>query len=147
MMRSIPPRLRAPVTMLVGGAVIAAVQVAVYGWGTLLSAGPIIVVAAAGYYVLAGTDSDFAAMLRRQADERQAYRRLKAQALVGRVTAGAAAVAFLAAFAAKATLWPFFIFLTIPCVTFLTGLAIYRERGDSQNDGPGNPNGWLTSGQ
>jgi hypothetical protein len=57
--------------------------------------------------VLAGRDSDFAAMLREQAGERQAERRLKLQALVGRVTALAASAAFLAAIAAKATLWPF----------------------------------------
>ena len=35
MMRSIPPRLRAPVIMLAGGAVIAAVAVAAWGWGSL----------------------------------------------------------------------------------------------------------------
>jgi hypothetical protein len=147
MMRSIPPRLRAPVTMLVGGAVVAAVGVAVGGWGTLLSAGPIIVIAAAGYYVWAGTDSDFAAMLRRQADERQAYRRLKIQALVGRVTTLAAAVAFLAASAAKAMLWPFALFLAVPGIAFLAGWVVYRERDDGRDDGPGHQDRWLTSGQ
>ena len=127
MMRSIPPRLRAPVIMLVGGAVIDAVAVAAWGWGSLVSLGPLTVLAAVGYYVLAGRDSDFASMLREQADERQVYRRLKIQALVGRITTLAAATAFLAAVAAKITLWPFFIFLTVPNVTFLAGWLIYRE--------------------
>jgi hypothetical protein len=130
MMRSIPPRLRAPIYMLAGGAVIDAVVVATYGWGPLLSLGPVTLAAAAGYYVVTGTDSDFAAMLREQDDERQAYRRLKIQALVGRVTTLAAAIALLAAIAAKITLWPFYIFLTVPGVTFLAGWAIYREHGD-----------------
>ncbi len=127
MMSSIPPRLRASVYMLAGGAVIAAVAVAAYGWGSLLFLGPATLAAAAGYYVLAGRDSDFAAMLREQADERQAYRRLKIQALVGRVTTVAATVAFLAAIAARATLWPFYIFIIVPGVTFPIGWLIYRE--------------------
>ena len=127
MMGSIPPRLRAPVIMLAGGAVIAAVAVAAWGWGSLLSIGSVTLAAAAGYYVVAGRDSDFAAMLREQADERQAYRRLKIQALVGRITTLAASVAFLAAIAAKATLWPFYIFITVPAVTFLAGWLVYRE--------------------
>jgi hypothetical protein len=99
--------LRAPLIMLTGGAVICAVAVSAAGWGSLLSIGPVTIAAALGYYVLAGRDSDFAAMLREQAGERQAERRLKLQALVGRVTALAASAAFLAAIAAKATLWPF----------------------------------------
>jgi hypothetical protein len=130
MMRSIPPRLRAPLTMLVGGTVIDAVMVAADGWGALISLGPLTLAAAAGYYVLTGRDIDFAAMLRRQDDERQAYRRLKIQALVGRITTLAAAIALLAAIAAKITLWPFYVFLTVPGITFLAGWAIYREHGD-----------------
>jgi len=127
MIRSIPPRLRAPVYMLVGGGVIDVVAGAAWGWGSLVSLGPLTLAAVVGYYVLAGRDSDFSAMLRDQADERQAFRRLKIQALVGRVTTLAAAVAFLAAAVAKATLWPFFMFVTVPCVTFLAGWLIYRE--------------------
>jgi hypothetical protein len=146
-MRSIPPRLRAPVIMLVGGAIIATVVVVAYGWGTLRYQVPTILAAAAGYYVWSGRDSDYAALLRRQPDERQAYRRLKMEALAGRVTTGAAFVAFLAAFAVKATLWPFFIFLTIPCVTFFVGWAIYREHDDGLDDGHGNAEHWLISRQ
>jgi hypothetical protein len=59
--------------MLVGGAVIAAVAVAAYGWGSLRSLGPFIVLVPALYYVWAGRDSDSAAMIRYQVDERQAY--------------------------------------------------------------------------
>ncbi len=42
MMRSIPPRLRTPLMMLVFGAVFAAAAVAGYGWGSLLHLGPVI---------------------------------------------------------------------------------------------------------
>ena len=127
MTRSIPPRLRAPVYMLVGGGAIDAIAVAAWGWGSLISLGPLTAAAAVGYYVLTGRDSDFAAMLRDQADERQVYRRLKIQALVGRVTTAAAAVAYLAAALAKATLWPFAIFVGLAGVTFLVGWLVYRE--------------------
>ena len=40
MMRSIPPRLHAPLMMLAFGAVFGAVAVAAYGWGSLLRLGP-----------------------------------------------------------------------------------------------------------
>jgi hypothetical protein len=132
MMRSVPARLRAPVTMLAGGAVICAVSVAAWGWETLVSLVPVTLVAVAGYYVIAGKDSDFAAMIRAQADERQAYRRLKIQALVGRVVTLAAAVGYLAAVWAKVTLWPFTIFLLVPGLTFLAGWLVYRDRADGR---------------
>ena len=127
MTRSIPPRLRAPVYMLVGGGAIDAIAVAAWGWGSLTSLGPITAAAAVAYYVLAGRDSDFAAMLRDQADERQVYRRLKIQALVGKVMTAAVAVGYLVAGLAKATLWPFAIFVALAGVTFLAGWIIYRE--------------------
>jgi uncharacterized membrane protein len=138
MMRSIPPRLRAPVIMLAGGAVIDGIAVAAWGWSSLISIGPVTIISVVGYYLLSGRDSDFAAMLRDQADERQVYRRLKIQALVGRVTTLAASIAFLAAVAAKATLWPFYIFITVPGVTFLAGWLIYREDPDGREQQVGN---------
>lgn len=132
MTRSIPPRLRAPIYMLVGGAVIDAAAVAAWGWGSLVSLGPLTLFAVVGYYVLAGRDTDFSAMLREQADERQAYRRLRIQALVGRITTLAAVVAYLVAAVAKATLWPFAIFVAVPGVTFLLGWVIYREHSNGR---------------
>jgi hypothetical protein len=144
MMNSIPPRLRTPVMMLVFGAVFAALAVAAYGWGSLLHLGPIIVAGPAVYYVWGGRDSDSAAMIRRQVDERQAYRGLKIQAVVGRVMSIGACVAFLAAWAAKATLWPFEIFLALFAVGLLAGWVITRERGDGRDDSHGSPDNWLT---
>jgi hypothetical protein len=147
MMRSIPPRLRAPLMMLVFGAVFAAVAVAAYGWGSLLHLGPVIIAGPAVYYVWGGRNSDSAAMIRQQLDERQAYRALKIQAVVGRVMSIGASIAFLAAWAAKATLWPFEIFLAIFAGALVAGWVITRERGDGRDDGPGRPDSWLTSRQ
>ena len=147
MMRSIPPRLRTPLMMVVFGVVFGAVAVTAYGWGSLLHLGPVIAAGPAVYYVWGGRDSDSAAMLRRQVDERQAYRGLKIQAVVGRVMSVGACVAFLAAWAAKATLWPFEIFLALFCVALLAGWVITRERGDGRDDSHGSPDSWLTSRQ
>lgn len=144
MMRSIPPRLRSPLIALVCGAVFAAVAVAAYGWGSLLRLGPVIILGPALYYVWGGRNSDSAAMVRRQVDERQAYRGLKIQAVVGRVMSGGASIAFLAAWAAKAALWPFEIFLALFAVALAAGWAITRERGDGRDDSPGSPHSWLT---
>ena len=127
MLRSVPPRLRAPVSMLVGGAAIAAVAVPARGWGTLVTLGPLVAVLAVGWYLVGGRDSDFGALMRDTADERQAYRRLKTQALVGIVTSGAVGVIYLAALAAKATMWPLSILVLVPGVTFLAGWMLYRE--------------------
>jgi L-alanine-DL-glutamate epimerase-like enolase superfamily enzyme len=127
MTKFLPPRLRAPVYMLVGGGVIDVIAGLAWGWHSLVSLVPLTVAAVVAYYVLGRRDSDFSAMLRDQADERQAYRRLKIQALVGRVTTLAAVIAYLAAALAKVTLWPFAIFVAVPGVTFLLGWLIYRE--------------------
>jgi hypothetical protein len=145
MMKSVPPRLRSPLIMLVGGAVVAAVGVAAFGWGSLRYLGPLVIVSAAAYYVWGGRGSDSAAMLRRQVDERQAYRQLRIQAVVGRVMSMGAAVAYLAAAAANATLWPFAIFLGLFVVALVAGWVITRERGDGRDDSPGSPHSWLTS--
>jgi hypothetical protein len=136
MKRSVPPRLRAPLSILAGGAVIAAV-VPAHGWKPLLGLGLFTVLCAAGWYLAGGRDSDFGALMGDKADERQAYRRLKVQALVGIVTSVAVGVAYLAALAAKATIWPLGILIFVPGVTFIVGWVIYREPGDGQDEGPG----------
>jgi hypothetical protein len=136
MKRFVPPRLRAPLSILAGGAVIAAV-VPAHGWKPLLGLGLFTVICAAGWYLAGGRDSDFGALMGDKADERQAYRRLKVQALVGIVTSVAVGVAYLAALAAKATIWPLGILIFVPGVTFIVGWVIYREPGDGQDEGPG----------
>jgi hypothetical protein len=137
MKRFVPPRLRAPVSMLVGGAVITAIVVPAHGWGTLATLAPLTVVLAVGWYLSGGRDSDFGALMRDKADERQAYRRLKTQALVGIVMSAAVGVAYLAALAAKATLWPLGILIFVPGVTFIVGWVVYREPGGGQGESPG----------
>jgi len=128
-MRPVPPRLRAPLSILAGGAVIGAIVPYAHGWKSLLGLGLLTGVYAAGWYLAGGRDSDFGALMSAKLDERQAYRRLKAQALVGIVMSRIAGVACLAAMAARATIWPFEIIAFVPGVTFFVGWAIYREPG------------------
>jgi hypothetical protein len=128
MNRNIPARLRAPIRVLVVGAVITAVLIATRGWvvpvyGVFI---PFVVLVAAGYYVWGGRDNDSAATLRREVDERQQYRRLKVQALVGRVMSLAAAIAYLVAVGMHATLWPFAIAIAVPVATAVVGWLIYQ---------------------
>ncbi len=130
MKRFVPPRLRAPMSIVAGGAVIASIAVPArgsHGWQTLLGIGLLTVVLAAGWYLAGARDSDFGAVLRDKADERQAYRRLKTQALVGIVMSAATGVVSLAALASRAPLWPFAILIFVPGVTFIAGWMIYRE--------------------
>jgi hypothetical protein len=49
----------------------------------------------------------------------------------------AAIVAFLIAIVVKATIWPYATFLALAGISGLAGWAIYREKGDGQEDGAG----------
>ena len=75
-------------------------------------------------------------MIRQRMGERQAYRGLKVQAVVGVVMSVGASIAFLAAWVAKATLWPFETFLALFAIGLLAGWVITRER-DDRDDSPG----------
>jgi hypothetical protein len=77
--------------------------------------------------------------LRVQADERQRTRRLRIQALVGRVTAVAAAGAYVGAVAARATVWPFGVALAVPFLAFVAGWFRYREGAVEPGEGEGEP--------
>jgi hypothetical protein len=137
MMESIPPRLRSPLIMLAGGAAIDAAVIPAFGWESLFSFVPVTIICAAAYYVWGGRDSDSAAMVRHQPDERQAYRQLKIQALLGRVMSVGVGIAYVAAVAAKVTLWPYAALLALFVVTLLAGWVIYREPGGGEEENPG----------
>ncbi len=129
MRRALPPRLRAPILLVVLAAVPLALDGAAYGWTGVFFVAPVVLVIAVGLYALGGRDSDAGALIRRRADERLASQRLRVQALVGRVMALAVAVAYLAAVAAKATLWPFAALLVVLVASFAAGWWIYGEHG------------------
>jgi hypothetical protein len=57
------------------------------------------------------------------------------QPLVRKVMSVAVVVAYLVAFAAKATLWPFGILLALPVLTLFAGWVIYHDHGGDQDAG------------
>lgn len=132
MTQKIPPRLRAPLTIIVGAVAVGAVMISLRGWAVA----PVLILvvvaggAAAGYYVWGGRDSDRAAAIRHEMDERQAYRQLQVQALVGKVMSLATAAAYCVAVAVNAPLWPFAAALGLLVATAAIGWAVYRDRPD-----------------
>jgi hypothetical protein len=127
MMGFLPPRLRMPVQMLVVGTIGTVIGVIVWGWTALVTILPFTLIVAAWYYVLGGTDSDLSAIVLGRGDERQVYRRLKMQALMGQVMTLGVGVTFIVAFATKATLWPFAVLLPLPFLSLTAGALIYRD--------------------
>ncbi|MGI5518359.1 hypothetical protein [Streptomyces sp. CA-106131] len=134
MSKHVPPRLRAPLKIVALGVAVGALMVALHGWAT----GPIVILASLlvlapiSYYVWSGRDSDTASAVRGQMDERQAYRRLQVQALVGRVMSLAAAIGYLIAVSINATLWPFAVALGLPVLTAIGGWAFYGDRHEEE---------------
>jgi hypothetical protein len=128
MRRSLPPRWRALVLLLVAALGAVAIGGATHGWRSVLYVLPIPLAILAFVYIMAGRDSDYGAALRLERDERQAVLRLKMQALVGRVLSLAVAVAYVVAVAAKAMLWPWAVLLGVMVISFIAGQLIYGER-------------------
>ena len=90
-MTSIRGRLRAPVTLLVAGAVVAVAAGLGQGWGAAIAVAVVMAAGAVFYYGAGGRDSDFGALIGDRADERQALIRTRARALSGTAVYAAAA--------------------------------------------------------
>ncbi len=134
-MRALPPRWRSPAILGAVALVALVIGGASHGWKTVLYVLPIPLAVATFMYAMAGRDSDYGAVLRRQLDERQALQRLKIQALVGRVLSLAVVIAYFIAIAAKAVLWPWAILLGVMAISFFAGQLIYGERGGRESRG------------
>jgi hypothetical protein len=121
-------RLRAPTTMIVVGTGLAAAVVAARGWGAAIPTEVIVVVAAIGYYVWGGRDSDMGAMIGSRVDERQSLLRMRAQALAAMAVAVTSVVGYTVAVALRDPVWPFALFAGIEVIVFFAGLVIYGAR-------------------
>jgi hypothetical protein len=131
MMKSVPPRLRRPLLVLVIGVVALVVIGAIHGWAAVAYIAPIVVVLVIGYYVWGGRDSDLAAIIRLEPDERQADLLIRVEALVGRVLSLAVLVAYIVAISTHVRLWPFAVLLAVPVGAGAIGWAFYHERNNS----------------
>lgn len=123
----LPPRLRALALFVPLALAALAIGGAVHGWKTIPDVLPIVIVVGLVLFLWGARDTDVGALIRHQADERQAVARLKVQALVGRVLSLAVAAAFIAATVSRTTLWPWAAMLGLVAVCFLAGWLIYGE--------------------
>jgi hypothetical protein len=127
MRRSLPPRWRAPAVLLVAALVALVIGGAIHGWVTVLYVLPIPLAVGTFLFLMSGRDSDYGALLRRQLDERQVLKRLKVQALVGRVLSLAVVISYGVSIAAKSARWPWAILVGLMAISFIAGLLFYRE--------------------
>lgn len=125
-------RLRVPAIMIIGGAGLAAAVAAGQDWEAAIPVAALAVVAAIGYYIWGGRDSDTGAMIGQRVDERQSLLRTRAQALGGVAGVLAGLIGYMVAVALKDPVWPFVLVLGAEAVGFIAGLAIYGARGDRQ---------------
>jgi hypothetical protein len=130
-----PGRLAAPAIMVIGGTGLAAAVAVGQGWEAAVPAEALAVVAAIGYYVWGGRDSDFGAMIGRRVDERQSLLRMRAQSLGGLAGGLVALIGYIVAVALKDPVWPFVLILGVQAIGFIAGLAIYG----AQQRSLGNP--------
>jgi hypothetical protein len=122
-------RLAAPAIMIIGGTGLAVAVAAGQGWEAAIPTEAIAVVAAIGYYVWGGRDSDMGAMFGSRVDERQSLLRMRAQALAAVAGAAAGLIGYMVAVARKDPVWPFVLVLGAGAITFIASLAIYGARG------------------
>jgi hypothetical protein len=124
-------RLRAPAIMIIGGTGLAGAVVAGQGWEAAVPVEAIAVVAAIGYYIWGGRDSDFGAMIGSRVDERQSQLRMRAQSLGGAAGGVTAVIGYMVAVALKDPVWPFLLVLGVQAIGFVAGLAIYGPHRDT----------------
>ncbi|MGH3259157.1 MAG: hypothetical protein ACRDOU_27790 [Streptosporangiaceae bacterium] len=137
MMRPIRGRLRAAVVVLILGTGNAAAEAVGYGWHNAIPVALVTVVLAVGFFRVGGRDNDIGAIYGSRGDERQRMVRLRAQALTVQMMALAVLIGFMVQTARRAPTWPFVVIAGVAAVSFVIGLAIYREHDTSPDIRPG----------
>src|SRR5580693_6970102 len=129
MMRLSHGRLRVPAAVLILGTGLAAAVLVGQGWHNAVLVEVVTAIAAVGYFLLGGLSTDVGAIYGSSGDERQQLVRLRAQALTGVMTVLAAVIGFMVQIARQAPTWPFEVVAGTAVVSFVAGLAIYRDHG------------------
>jgi hypothetical protein len=117
-----------PTVMAVLGTAIAIGSWIGQGWKAAIGVELVTVLAACGYFVLGGRDSDLGALFGAKADERQTSIGMRATALAGNVMVVVAIGGVVVATAVGSSAWPFFLFCAVGASAFLVGLFVYRDR-------------------
>lgn len=127
-MRAKNRRIRVPTSMVVVGSLIAVASLVGRGWLPGASTEVVTLVAAYGYYVVAGRDTDTGALVGSRADERQAALGQQSAALAGVATSTTALTGFVITTAVGGPAWPFLVLAVVGGAAFLAGQVIYRTR-------------------
>jgi hypothetical protein len=131
-------RLRVPTGMLILGTGLAAAVLAGQGWHNAILVEVVTAIAAVGYFLLGGLNSDVGAIYGSSGDERQQLVRQRAQALTAVVTVLAAVIGYMVQIARRGPTWPFGVVVGVAAASFAVGLAIYRVH-DTFPSSPGVP--------
>jgi|HubBroStandDraft_1064217.scaffolds.fasta_scaffold153632_2 hypothetical protein len=118
-------RQRAPLTVAVGGTIIAVAVGIGHGWSDALIAEVVTLCVAAGYYLLTGSNGDVGAIYGNRADERQRIVYWRASALALRVMLLSAFVCAVITVAMKDNYWQADVIGSVGGASFLLGLAGY----------------------
>jgi hypothetical protein len=119
-------RVQVPAAMLILGTGLAAAVLVGQGWHNATLVEVVAVIAAVGYFLLGGRNTDVGAIYGSSGDERQQLVRLRAQALTGVVTVLAGVIGFMVQIARRAPTWPFGVVVGVAVASFVVGLTIYR---------------------
>jgi hypothetical protein len=119
-------RVQVPAAMLILGTGLAAAVLVGQGRHNAILVEVVAVIAAVGYFLLGGLNTDVGAIYGSSGDERQQLVRLPAQALTGVVTVLVAVIGFMVQIARRAPTWPFGVVVGVAAASFVAGLAIYR---------------------
>jgi hypothetical protein len=128
-------RLRAPLTVVGGGTVIALAVGIGHGWSNALIAEVVALCIAAGYYLLTGSNSDVGAIYGNRADERQRIVYWRASAMALRATLLAAFVCAVVTVALKDNYWQADVIGSLGGASFLLGLAGYGASDEKSLEG------------
>ena len=118
-------RWQAPITVTIGGSIIALAVGIGHGWSKALITEVVVMVLAGGYYVLTGGNSDLSAIYGGRADERQHLVYLRASATALRVMLGTAFVCAVITIALKQSYWQADVIGSVGGVAFVLCLAAY----------------------
>lgn len=127
-------RWQAPITVIIGGSIIALAVGIGHGWSKALITEVAVVVLAGGYYLLTGGNSDLSAIYGARADERQHLVYLRASATALRVMLGAAFVCAVITIALKESYWQSDVIGSVGGVAFLLCLATFGDGDTTARD-------------
>jgi hypothetical protein len=122
------PRLIVPAVAIGLGSAIAVGAWIGSGWGSALAIEVITIAGALVYLILGGRDSDVGALFGSRPDERQTSIAMRSTALTGNVLILMAIGGVVVATAVGRPVWPYLLFCVVGAITYVVGLAIYRNR-------------------